>query len=31
MIELSHVSKRFGDETAVDDISLRVPRVNSAP
>ncbi|MBT2775125.1 ABC transporter ATP-binding protein [Halomonas sp. ISL-60] len=26
MIELSHVSKRFGDETAVDDISLRVPK-----
>lgn len=26
MIELSSVSKRFGDETAVDDISLRVPK-----
>lgn len=26
MIELSHVSKRFGDETAVNDISLRVPK-----
>ncbi|MDQ7731364.1 ABC transporter ATP-binding protein [Halomonas sp. SpR1] len=26
MIELSHVSKRFGDETAVDDISFRVPK-----
>ncbi|MBS3670601.1 ABC transporter ATP-binding protein [Vreelandella boliviensis] len=26
MIELSHVSKQFGDETAVDDISLRVPK-----
>lgn len=26
MIELAHVSKRFGDETAVDDISLRVPK-----
>ncbi len=26
MIELSHVSKRFGKETAVDDISLRVPK-----
>ena len=26
MIELSHVSKRFGEETAVDDISLRVPK-----
>lgn len=26
MIELSHVSKRFGTETAVDDISLRVPK-----
>ena len=26
MIELSHVSKRFGTENAVDDISLRVPK-----
>nr|WP_298966321.1 ABC transporter ATP-binding protein [uncultured Halomonas sp.] len=26
MIELSHVSKRFDEETAVDDISLRVPK-----
>ncbi len=26
MIELSHVSKRFGDEAAVNDISLRVPK-----
>ncbi|EHJ91835.1 ABC transporter ATP-binding protein [Vreelandella boliviensis] len=26
MIELSHVSKRFGDEAAVDDISLQVPK-----
>ncbi|WP_081135772.1 MULTISPECIES: ABC transporter ATP-binding protein [unclassified Halomonas] len=26
MIELSHVSKQFGDETAVDDISLRVAK-----
>lgn len=26
MIELSHVSKRFGTDTAVDDISLRVPK-----
>lgn len=26
MIELSHVSKRFGDVTAVNDISLRVPK-----
>ena len=26
MIELSHVSKRFDEETAVNDISLRVPK-----
>lgn len=26
MIELAHVSKRFGDETAVDDMSLYVPK-----
>ncbi|MDQ7730240.1 ABC transporter ATP-binding protein [Halomonas sp. SpR8] len=26
MIELTRVSKRFGDETAVNDISLRVPK-----
>ncbi|MEA2117602.1 ABC transporter ATP-binding protein [Halovibrio sp. HP20-50] len=26
MIELAHVSKRFGDEAAVDDISLHVPK-----
>ncbi|RBI65982.1 ABC transporter ATP-binding protein [Vreelandella sulfidaeris] len=26
MIELSHVSKRFGDDIAINDISLRVPK-----
>ncbi|MFP3344642.1 ATP-binding cassette domain-containing protein, partial [Halomonas sp. SIMBA_159] len=26
MIELSHVTKRFGDDTAVDDITLRVAK-----
>lgn len=26
MIELSHVSKHFGEETAVDDLTLRVPK-----
>jgi ABC-2 type transport system ATP-binding protein len=26
MIEIDHVSKRFGDTVAVDDLSLRIPR-----
>ena len=26
MIELSHVSKQFGDDTAVEDITLRIAK-----
>ena len=29
MIELSHVTKTFGGKKALDELSLRVPRVRS--
>ncbi len=28
MLELSHVTKRFGAKTAVDDVSFRVPEAS---